>query len=572
MKISLIILISIISIFVSLVICTDSASASTATGTYESAVFDAGVDVDWSEVSWTASISASSTIEMRVRTGTTSDMSSAAAWNSCVATSNGADVSPHSCVNDGDTHFQFQALFSTEYSTTSDNFVSAELYDVRINYEAAGILTSSIYDTLAGDTELTDIRWSENRPAGTDVLFQIRSSADASTWTDWLGPSTSTTHFTDPSGGESLHDSLADGSDERYFQYRVILYSGGLGLPDVSDVTVDYSATVPNVTSVSPEFIGSNASGTVSVVLSGQHFTGSSVAVESGGMSIDINNLSVSADTISFDVDSSLLYGGPVNITITDTNGVAITYSELYVNEYRGSYVSSSVQLTNLEFGALSWSGADSATSSLIVKARTDNASDMSGAPAWDTCPELINGQDISDTACVTDQDSYFQYRAEITGIYGTSTAYIPCELQDVSLDYIRYAASGTIVSSPFDTGSASNTLRKVMWSENAPAGTDIRLQVRTAPDAGGSPGNWSAWTGVYDKGGYYYDHLGSTGIYIGHADESGDQWLQYRAFLTSNGYDTPVLSDVTLEYGDKISSEVIFRDNTIIKEKMIFR
>jgi hypothetical protein len=355
-------------------------------------------------------------------------------------------------------------------------------------------------------------------------------------------------------------------------QYRFVLDSGGTGLPAVSDITLDYTATVPNVTSVSPEYIGSNASGTVEVILSGGHFASSSVAVESGGMSIDITGLSVSDSSISFNVDSSLLYGGPVNISITDPDGVVIPYNNLYVNEYRGSYVSSAVQLANLEFGALSWDAPDSATSAVAIKARTGNSSDMSGAMSWDACPGLANGQDISGTACVTDGDTHFQYKAELTGIYGTSTAYIPCELKEMTLDYIRYAASGTIVSSPFDTGSDVNSLRQVSWTEDAPAGTDIQLQIRTAADSAGSPGNWSAWTGMYDQGGYYYDKTGSTGIYIGQADESGDRWLQYLVYLTSDGYDTPVLQDVTIEYGGKLYSEHIFQDNTVIRDQMIFR
>lgn len=550
-----------------------AADAATATGTIESEIFDAGVGVNWKEMSWTASTSASSTITMKVRTGTTSNLAWAADWDSCSAVSSGADISGNACVTDGERYAQYYALLSNEYSGTS-TFASPELYGVEIAYEAAGILVSSPYDTLADDTELSEVRWGETLPASTDILIQLRTSADASAWTAWLGPDgTADDYFTDASGGESLPAVFSDASGERYFQYRVVLDSGGADLPVLSDITIDYSAAVPVVNSADPAYAWSNASGTISVALSGANFaSGWTVSVESGGSTFTPDDRNGSGDSISFSLDTGQLFGGPAAITITNPNGASVTYNDFYINQYRGTYVSEAKELPNLYFNAISWNAVETATSSVTLKVRTDSASDMSGATAWSACADAASGTDISANACVADGERYVQYRADLRATYGTSTDYYTPELLDVTLGYARYAASGTLSSSYYDTGSAVNAWRLLSWTETLPAGTDILLQLRTAPDSAGSPGTWSAWYGAYEAGGYYRDSTGASGVYLDYTDGANDQWLQYRAILESDGAAAPILSDISLDYGDKTYSDVIIKDGTIINDEVILR
>ncbi len=546
--------------------------AATATGTIVSSIKDIGVGANWQTMSWTASTSASSTITIKARTATTSDMSSAPAWDSCAAITNGADISANSCVTDGQRYIQYYALLSTNYATVTE-FVSPELFAVVVRYEAVGILTSSVYNTLADDTVVGEVRWTESLPAGTDALVQIRSSADGSNWSDWLGPDGSEDYFTDSSGGEDMPGALTDGAGEQYLQYRVILDSNGSGLPTLSDITIEYSAKVPVITSVSPSWATSNASGTVEFIISGSDFrSGAAVKMVSSGVTIEADESSVTDDKIVCQIDLSAAFGGPTAITVTNPNGAAVTWNNFYINEYRGTYISRTMDIPNLYFNVLSWTATTTATSSVSIQVRTDSHSDMSSAPAWDSCAAFTNGADISANSCVTDGERYVQYRVSLSAVYGTSSGWFSPELGQVSLGYARYAATGTLISSPFKSGSANNAISKLYWTEKAPVGTDVLLQIRTAPDAGGSPGTWSDWLGLYESGGYYRNPDGAGGINLAQTDGKDDQWLQYRVNLRSDGDLSPILSDITIEYGDKQYSATIINDNVIFKDGMIFR
>jgi len=562
-------------VFTCLFFCqTKNARATIATGTISSVVKDIGIGPDWLAISWTASTTASSTITMKVRTGTSSDMASATDWDSCSTVTNGTNISANNCVTDGERYIQYQAYLSVDYATTSE-FVSPELFGVIIKYEAVGILVSSTYNTLADDTVINEVRWNESKPGNSDVLVQLRSSADGLSWSSWLGSDgTIDDYFTNPDGNESIPNALSDGTGEQYLQYRVIFDSNGSDLPGLTDITIDYSSDVPVITDVSPGYIYSTASGTVRLTITGSSFvSGATVSTISSGVTINGTNLSVSANEISFDFDASNAFGGYVDITVTNPNGAFGTLAnDFYINKYVGTVVSKVIDIPNLYFNALSWSASTTATSSVSLKARTSATSDMSGATDWADCDALISGNDISANNCVTDTERYLQYQAELSAVYGTSSGWFTPELKEIIINYSHWAASGTLVSSPYDTGSVANALSKIFWTESAPVGTDVFFQIRTAPDVVGSPGAWSAWYGLYENNGYYRNLDGQGGIYLGQTDGVNDQWMQYRVRLESDGRFTPTMSDITIEYGDKQYSQTIINDNVIINDSMIFR
>jgi hypothetical protein len=106
------------------------------------------------------------------------------------------------------------------------------------------------------------------------------------------------------------------------------------------------------------------------------------------------------------------------------------------------------------------------------------------------------------------------------------------------------FAASGVLISSAYNMG-AEQLVQAIEWDETKPAGTDIRLQIRTAPDASGSPGIWSNWRGAGGDGTYFTVASGT----LLPVDTSGYQWVQYRAELTGTVTDTPVLGEVRVNY-----------------------
>jgi hypothetical protein len=70
-------------------------------------------------------------------------------------------------------------------------------------------------------------------------------------------------------------------------------------------------------------------------------------------------------------------------------------------------------------------------------------------------------------------------------------------------------------------------------------------MQVSTAPDASGSPGTWSSWYGATGAGTYFTNHYGT----MIPNDLNWNRWVRYRAQLTGDGVNTPVLSEVRINY-----------------------
>ena len=142
--------------------------------------------------------------------------------------------------------------------------------------------------------------------------------------------------------------------------------------------------------------------------------------------------------------------------------------------------------------------------------------------------------------------NQFIQYKA----ILDTTNDHATPILNDVTIAYQYYPATSTLTSSAFNTQSAANVLAKIAWSETLPAGTDIKFQVRTAPDSSGSPGTFTGWVGPDGTSNTYFtDPSGGETIPSALSDGSNDQWIQYKVFLTSAGTASPSLNDVTVTY-----------------------
>ena len=109
------------------------------------------------------------------------------------------------------------------------------------------------------------------------------------------------------------------------------------------------------------------------------------------------------------------------------------------------------------------------------------------------------------------------------------------------------YLTSGSLVSSQFDMGDPSPA-QVLEWDETIPSGCSactIRLQLRVAPDSGGSPGTFTSYFGAGGVGTYFTT---STGSLIPDTF-NWNQWMQYRAELASDGQQTPALLEVRVNY-----------------------
>ncbi|MDI6717739.1 MAG: hypothetical protein QMD86_01680, partial [Patescibacteria group bacterium] len=138
--------------------------------------------------------------------------------------------------------------FAADFATT-DSTVTPSLDNIAVsysNYSASQTLTLSAYNTGNSANLLSKIQWTATTTSATSVKFQIRTSPDNITWTDWLGPNnTSSTYFTSSTGTDAMPSTFTSGSNDQYFQYKAFLTSDGTATPTLSSTTITYVVNAP---------------------------------------------------------------------------------------------------------------------------------------------------------------------------------------------------------------------------------------------------------------------------------------------------------------------------------------
>lgn len=136
----------------------------------------------------------------------------------------------------------------------------------------------------------------------------------------------------------------------------------------------------------------------------------------------------------------------------------------------------------------------------------------------------------------------YIQYQATLSTADNTQTP----SLDSLTFTYDKYVASQTLTSSPYNSNDLADILVKMKWTENLPAGTDATFQVRTSPDGS----SWTSWVGPGGTSATSFtDPAGGETMPNVVSNASGDQWIQYKVTLASDGGATPTLSDATMVY-----------------------
>lgn len=346
-------------------------SAYGSSGTFTSRIMDTASSTVFDTMSWTASTPTNTTLTMKVRTGLRSDLSDATAWATCNAVTSGNDISSNNCVTDTHRYIQYQAAFAT-----TDSTVSPTLSDVTINYTiyttTEQTLTSSPFDTGDSANILSKIAWTENLPSGTDIKFQIRTSADGSTWTSWLGPNDGNDYYTAPAGTETINSSHRNGSSDRWIQYKVFISTTNYSsTPTLSDVTVTY------VVNAAPEISGSgvtatqNANGTVTIVFGARD---SDASTDTDGLASSTFKYSLNNGDTWTTIVSGLLQSGYSSATTTraldNTNWATSTVTWTPKNEINGQAVSQAMIRVTVDDGELANNtvSADSVAFALDVK------------------------------------------------------------------------------------------------------------------------------------------------------------------------------------------------------------
>jgi len=124
-------------------------------------------------------------------------------------------------------------------------------------------------------------------------------------------------------------------------------------------------------------------------------------------------------------------------------------------------------------------------------------------------------------------------------------------QLDEVKIGYYGgssgYETTGYLISSAYNL-TDNSPVQAITWDEDIPIcvpSCQVRLQVRTAPDAGGAPGTWTDWYGAGGGGTYFTNHYGE----LISKDLNWNQWAQYRVELVGDGNNAPILEEVRVNY-----------------------
>ncbi|MEI7750281.1 MAG: fibronectin type III domain-containing protein [Candidatus Moraniibacteriota bacterium] len=451
-------------------------------------------------------------------------------------------------------------------------------------YANTGTYVSSVKDMHA-PVHFGTISWNDVVPANTSVAVELRSGNVADPngggWTDWTAI--------------NKNDTIGGALDnKRYIQYRVTLNSDNLdAVPSVGDVTI--SAAVGTL--VSSVYNTKNASNVLESLNWNETKPGTSDVLFQVRTSPDNlvwtpwcgpDNGGAGCDSTVFFTDAS---GGETmdgefrtHVTPTDadryvqyrvvlvgdlSSGATSTLSEVALH-YSASQYSGTILSTvkdtgqSSSFGTLSWTDDHEAVNASNPYAGTSVAMQIRAGNTPTPDNTWTNGGGWTDVAqggslSAFSGNRYIQYQATLS-TYDDSV--VP-SVSDVSLPYTYYpTTSPELLSSPYDTTDGANLLARITWSQDAPSGTAVRFQVRTAPDNNGSP-DWASGSGWcapttcasttadadYASGGYQTVPAGED---INPVQRTGnnDRWIQYALWLDSNDTSkTPILHDLTLNY-----------------------
>jgi hypothetical protein len=139
--------------------------------------------------------------------------------------------------------------FSFNCSNSEANDCDPADYKVKTSFTStatsSGWLESSTFDTWAiNGAAINTIMWQGTQPSGTSVKFQIASSNDlAGPWNYYGSDGSSSTYYFPVGKDTSAQINLAHHNNQRYFRYKVFLYSdaNGTNSPTVTDIIINWS-------------------------------------------------------------------------------------------------------------------------------------------------------------------------------------------------------------------------------------------------------------------------------------------------------------------------------------------
>jgi len=262
----------------------------------------------------------------------------------------------------------------------------------------------------------------------------------------------------------------------------------------------------------------------------GQQFTvtGSYIILSSVGMSVSENNQGPEADLILtlYDVTSSTLLTNSILTTSADIRNGVYSWQEFYFDQPLTLEVGKTYRIY------ISSPDADETAHYLIHSGSHDNNAALNSINYGGTESfyiSSINGGSSWDTTAINQDLSGFRFQQTI------------------------FNTSGYVISSAYNMGLAYSVAQIISWDQITPEcsiACEVKLQIQTAPDNGGSPDTWlTTWCGPDGEDGDETDfYTTNTGELI-HVDHIGDQWIRYKATLVGDSTDTPTFEEIRVNY-----------------------
>ncbi|MFZ2975329.1 MAG: fibronectin type III domain-containing protein [Candidatus Moraniibacteriota bacterium] len=475
-----------LAVFCFLFLKTDSAKASAYESTFTSRVMDNyHSSVDYGTISWGLNVPASTSLVFKVRAGNVVTPDGTwTAWSAELTNGNSLDA------YDGLRYIQYNVVLGTNNLSATPT-----VYDVLITTNTA-VLTSSIFDSQDSKNIINSLSWSETLAGTSNVVYQIRSSADNATWTSWMGPSGGTeSWFSDPNGGEQTASAFRDQTSDRYFQYRAILIAnvvGGTDFPITDNVNVDYELPTTAMRTYESTFTSSikdtGASGKdyLNVVWTDNVLPNTSLSIKvrtdsNSNMStapawstcdLVSNNTDISNNNCVDDGERYFQY--QVVLGTDDLAKTPVMYDLVVYYGDAGSLISSPYDSTDSAnaLGGVSWEEdetlQDGSQTKIYLRTGAD-ATALSGASwtevALSTPSSLTTGCEKNSTAVSCDQtiipagmkdgtdDRYFQYKLELSKGMGNAPT-----VDDIQMVYVVNGAPQiqNVTASPDSSGNVN--------------------------------------------------------------------------------------------------------------------
>ncbi|MCW4025614.1 MAG: hypothetical protein NWF01_11365 [Candidatus Bathyarchaeota archaeon] len=424
-------------------------------------------------------------------------------------------------------------------------------------YHTQGTLTSCAFDSENSNTSWNHFSYTANTPEGTAVQFRTRTAAtqEGLTSADW-------------SSYITTNNTAISSSPNQWIQYQAELLTNNTEVtPILYDVTITYSidTSADWVQTSQEDFQAGVLSSLDAVSVPGQLML--SLQQDPGAPTVlfsdDFSNATWTSNQWTVLSGSWTVSDGCYNM-VGSSDNVILTYAGNsswtdYTVETRVRYISGeytgelSARLdpaTGSRYSLMICPALGGPNMAYLFKFSSWNdiygvllgQTSLTTDTNWHNVKMEFNGSNIK---CYYDDDLKFNVNDdsyssglinfESFGVSNASFDWVNVTSLTVSEPTYYYAASGTLVSSAFDSGSAYTNWNMISWTALTSNETSVQFRVRTAASqAELSSAEWSQ----------YYDTSNSA------LSVNQNRWIQYEATLsTSNNTVTPVLYDVTINY-----------------------